>query len=163
MGDRMKIAIVLTALLLAAFAATLAMRPDLFRPALVKKSDIYGFVPGMTLEEVNKLITQRKYRCRQLPDAYVVDCNIDGAKVAITVEGASERHPVQRITAELAPGRDPVATVRAISEQYQAQAAKAPDGNWVWPVGSRFKLSYDGAVVTLFEENAAPLTVAPKR
>ena len=52
----MKIAIVLIALLLAAFAATLAVRPDLFRPAQVKKTDIYGFVPGMTLEEVNKLI-----------------------------------------------------------------------------------------------------------
>jgi hypothetical protein len=159
----MKIAIVLTALLLAAFAASLAIRPDLFRPALVKKSDIYGFVPGMTLEEVNKLITQRKYRCRQLPDAYIVDCNIDGAKVSIAIEGATDRHPVQRITAELAPGRDPAATVRAISEQYQAQPLKAPDGNWVWPVGSRFKLSYDGAAVTLFEEQAGTSAGEPQR
>ena len=151
----MKIAIVVAAILLAAWAAVLAIRPDLFRPTLVKKSDIYGFVPGMTLEEVNKLITQRKYRCRQLPDAYVVDCNIDGSKVLIAVEGASDRHPVQRVTAEIGAGRDPAATVRAISEQYGAQAAKAPDGKWVWPVGARFKLSYDGAVVTLFEEPAA--------
>jgi hypothetical protein len=149
----MKIVIVLAAICLAAYAALLAIRPDLFRPALVKKTDIYGFVPGMPLEDVNKLITQRKYRCRQLPDAYVVDCNIDGAKVAIAVEGASERHPVQRITAELAPGRDPAATVRAISEQYGAQASKALDGKWVWPIGSRFKLSYDGTAVTLFDES----------
>jgi hypothetical protein len=155
MGDRMKIAIVLTALCLAAFAATLAVRPDLFRPALVRKSDIYGFVPGMPLDDANKLITQRKYRCRQLPDAYVVDCNIDGAKVSITVDGASDRHPVQRIKAELGSGRDPAATVRAISEQYGAQASKAPDGSWVWPVGSRFKLSYDGVAVTLLDEKAA--------
>ena len=150
----MKIAIIVSAVLLAAFAATLSVRPDLFRPAVVKKTDVYGFVPGMALDDVNKLITQRKYRCRQLPDAYVVDCNIDGTKVSITVDGESDKHPVQRITAELGSGRDPSATVRAISEQYGAQAAKAPDGNWVWPVGSRFTLSYDGAAVTLFEKSS---------
>lgn len=150
----MKIAIVLAVLLLAAFAATLAIRPDLLRPALVRKTDVYGFVPGMTLEDVNKLITQRKYRCRQLADAYVVDCNIDGTRVSIAVEGANDEHPVRRITAEVGAGRDPAATVRAISEQYGAQAAKAPDGNWVWPIGARFKLSYDETSVTLFEEQA---------
>ena len=158
----MKVAIVVSALLLAIFAAALAVRPDLFRPAQVKKSDIYGFVPGMPLEDVNKLITQRKYRCRQLPGAYVVDCNIDGAKVSITVEGGSETHPVQRITADLGSGRDPAATVRAISEQYGAEASKASDGKWVWPIGSRFKLSYDGVAVTLFEEKAGS-AAAPSR
>ena len=59
----MKIAIIIAAILVAAWAAVLAIRPDLVRPTLAqKKSDIYGFAPGMTLEEVNKLITQRKYR-----------------------------------------------------------------------------------------------------
>src|SRR6185369_16963102 len=139
----MKFAIVLTAILLAAFAATLAIRPDLFRPALVKKTDIYGFVPGMTLEDVNKLITQRKYRCRQLPDAYLLDCDINGVKTSIAVDAASDKHPVQRITAELGASHDQAATVRGLSEQYGAQASKAPDGRWVWPVGTRFKLSYD--------------------
>ncbi len=148
----MKIAIVVAAILLAAWAAVLAIRPDLFRPALVRKSDIYGFVPGMTLEEVNKLITQRKYRCRQLPGAYVIDCDINGVKTSIAVDGASERHPVQRITAEFGSSHDQAATVRGISEQYGAQAAKVPDGKWIWNVGSRFKLSYDGTSVTLFED-----------
>jgi hypothetical protein len=40
---------------------------------------------------------------------------------------------------------------------------KAPDGNWVWPVGSRFKLSYDGAAVTLFEEQAGTSAGEPQR
>jgi hypothetical protein len=152
----MKIAIVVATILLAAWAAVLAIRPDLFRPALVKKSDIYGFVPGMTLEEANKLITQRKYRCRQLPDAHALDCDINGVKTLIAVDSKSDSHRVQRITAELGSSHDQAATVRGISEQYGAQAAKAPDGSWVWPVGSRFKLSYDGTSVTLFEQQPGP-------
>lgn len=150
----MKIAIVLTGLLLAAFAATLAVRPDLFRPAQVKRTDLYGFVPGMTLEDVNKLITQRKYRCRQLPN-YILDCDVNGIKTSIAVDGTSDKHPVRRITAELGANHDQTATIRGISEQYGAQAAKTPDGKWVWPVGARFKMSYDGAAVTLFADPAS--------
>src|SRR5262245_61489685 len=134
----MKIAIVISALLLAAFATILGVRPDLFRPAQIKRTDLYGFVPGMTLEDVNKLITQRKYRCRQLPD-YVLDCDVNGIKTLVAVDGTSDKRPVQRVTAELGSSHDQVATVRGISEQYGAQAAKAPDGKWVWPVGARFK------------------------
>ncbi len=63
----MKIAIVVAAILLAAWAAVLAIRPDLFRPALVRKSDIYGFVPGMPLEDVNKLITQQSTAAANCP------------------------------------------------------------------------------------------------
>jgi len=149
----MKIAIVVAAILVAAWAALLAIRPDLVRPALAqKKSDIYGFVPGMTLEEVNKLITQRKYRCRPIQD-YVIECSIDALKVTITAEGEGNTHPVRRIAAELG-GRDAAATVRSISAQYNAEPAKGPDGNWVWTVGSGFRLSYDGTAVTLFGERA---------
>ncbi len=148
----MKIAIVVAAILTAAWVAILAIRPDLVRPALAKKSDIYGLAPGMTLEEVDKLITQRKYRCRQVRDSLVIDCDIEGNKVSIALDGASDKRFVRRITAELASDRGPEATVRAISEQYNAQASKAPNGNWVWPIGPRFKLSYDGAAVTLFAE-----------
>jgi hypothetical protein len=152
MGDRMKIAIVLAAILLAAWAAVLAIRPDLVRPTLVQKSDIYGLAPGMTLEEVNKLITQRKYRCRPVQD-YVIECSIDAVTITITAEGEGNMHPVRRIAAELS-GRDPEATVRSISAQYNAEPAKGPDGNWVWTVGSGFKLRYDGNAVTLFDERA---------
>jgi hypothetical protein len=148
----MKVAIVAAAILVAAWVSILAIRPDLVRPALVKKSDIYGLTPGMTSEDVNKLITQRKYRCRQVQDAVVIDCNIEGNRVSIALDGADDKRFVRRITAELVSDRDPEATVRAISQQYNAQAAKAPNGNWVWPIGPRFKLSYDGAAVTLFDE-----------
>jgi hypothetical protein len=150
----MKIAIVVAAVLVAAWAAVLAIRPDLVRPALAVKSDIYGLAPGMTLEEANKLIAQRKYRCRQVQDSPVVDCNIDGNRVSIALDGADDKRTVRRITAEMGADRSPEATVRALSEQYNAQASKAPNGNWVWPIGARFKLSYDGAAVTLFDEQA---------
>ena len=109
----MKIAIVVAAVLVAAWAAVLAIRPDLVRPALAVKSDIYGFAPGMTSEEANKLIAQRKYRCRQVQDSPVVDCNIDGFRVSIALDGAGEKSLVQRITADLGSDRSPEATVRA--------------------------------------------------
>ena len=148
----MKIAIAVAAILVAAWAAILAIRPDLVRPALVRKMDIYGFTPSMTLEEVNKLITQRKYRCRQVRDS--LDCNIEGIRVSIALDGADDKRSVRHITAELGSDRSPEATVRALSEQYNAQPSKGPNGNWVWPIGARFKLSYDGAAVTLFDEQA---------
>jgi hypothetical protein len=150
----MKIAIVVAAILIAAWASILAIRPDLVRPGLARKFDLYGFAPGMTLEEANKLIAQRKYRCRQVQDSPVVDCNIEGIRVSIALDGADDKRLVQHITAELGSDRGTEATVRALSEQYNAQASKGPNGNWVWPIGPRFKLSYDGAAVTLFDEQA---------
>ena len=153
----MKIAIIIAAILVAAWAAVLAIRPDLVRPTLAqKKSDIYGFAPGMTLEEVNKLITQRKYRCRP-PQDYVIECSIDAVKVTIMAEADGSTHPVRRIVAELG-GRDTEATVRSISAQYNAQASKGPNGKWVWTVGSGYKLSYDGTAATLFDERAERAT-----
>ena len=109
----MKIAIVVAAILIAAWVAILAIRPDLVRPALAKKSDIYGLAPGMTSEEVDKLITQRKYRCRQVQDAVVIDCIIEGNRVSIALDGADDKRFVRRITAEIASDRGPEATVRA--------------------------------------------------
>ena len=152
MREPMKIAIVVAAILVAAWVSILTFRPDLVRPAQAKKSDIYGLAPGMTLEEVDKLITQRKYRCRQVQDSLVVDCNIEGNRVSVALDGASDKRLVRRVTAELSSDRGPEATVRAISEQYNAQASKGSNGNWVWPIGPSFKLSYDGAAVTLFDE-----------
>ena len=87
----MKIAIVVAAILVAAWVSILTFRPDLVRPAQAKKSDIYGLAPGMTLEEVDKLITQRKYRCRQVQDSLVVDCNIEGNRVSVALDGASDK------------------------------------------------------------------------
>jgi hypothetical protein len=148
----MKIAIVVAAILLAAWVSILAIRPDLLRPASARKLDVYGFVPGMTLEEANKLIAQRKYRCRQMQDS--LDCNIEGVRVSIALDGADDKRAIRHITAELGSDRSPEATVRALSEQYSAQASKGPNGNWVWPIGTSFKLSYDGSAVTLFDEKS---------
>lgn len=148
----MKIAIVVVTVLVAAWAAILAVRPDLVRPASAKKLDIYGLTPGMTPEELDKLIAQRNYRCRQVQDSAVIDCDVSGGRISIALDGTSDKRFVRRITAEIASDRGPEATVRAISEQYNAQASKGPNGNWVWPIGPRFKLSYDGATVTLSDE-----------
>ena len=144
----MKIAIVVAAALVVAFASLIALRPDLFRPTAVKKSDIFGITPGMSLEETNKLITQRRYRCRPLSEPYVTECTIDGAKVTITADTANDAHPVARIAAELAPGRDSATVARAISDQYNAEPTKTAKG-WAWTIGPGYRLSYDGAAITL--------------
>jgi hypothetical protein len=65
----MKIAIVVAGVIVVAAAVLVAVQPSFLKPAslaLVQKSDILGFSPGMTFDETNKLITQRRYRCRQL-------------------------------------------------------------------------------------------------
>src|SRR4051794_26571960 len=68
----MKIAIVVAGVIVVAAAVLVAVQPSFLKPAslaLVQKSDILGFSPGMTFDETNKLITQRRYRCRQLRDS----------------------------------------------------------------------------------------------
>jgi hypothetical protein len=95
----MKIAIVIAALIVVAAAALVAIQPSFLKPAslaLVKKSDILGFSPGMTFDETNKLITQRRYRCRQLRESYVLECAVDGAKVTIDSDDVDPKHPIWR-------------------------------------------------------------------
>src|SRR6478735_805291 len=100
----MKIAIVVAGLIVVAAAVLVTVQPSFLKPAslaLVKKSDILGFSPGMTFDETNKVVTQRRYRCRQLRDSYVLECAVDGAKVTISGDEVDPRHPIWRVNAEL--------------------------------------------------------------
>ena len=51
----------------------------------------------MTFEETNKVVTQRRYRCRQLRESTTLECAVDGAKV--TSDAASLAKVV--VTAEV--------------------------------------------------------------
>ena len=151
----MKIAIILAGLLIAVAAAFLSFSPASLRPAdlaVVKKSDIFGFSPGMTFEEVNKLVTQRRYRCRPHNNAYTLECSINSAKVIVFNDDASDKHPVWRVNAELENPGPEEAAVKAISERYHAQSTKDAKGRWVWVVGRDYKLTYDGTTLILVDE-----------
>jgi hypothetical protein len=161
----MKIAIVVAGLLVVAAAVLVSVQPGFLKPAslaLVKKSDIFGFSPGMTFDETNKLITQRRYRCRQLRDSYVLECGVDGAKVTIFADDVDPgnpdpRHPIWRVNAELSnPGRQDAASkdaaVKSISDQFNAQPTGDALEGWIWTVGRGLKLSYDGAALKLVDE-----------
>src|SRR6478735_10717651 len=100
----MKIAIVVAGLIVVAAAVLVSVHPSFLKPAsmaLVKKSDILGFSPGMTFDETNKLVTQRRYRCRQIRDSYVLECAVDGAKVKIFSDDVDPKHPIWRVNEEL--------------------------------------------------------------
>lgn len=105
----MKIAIVVAGLIVVVAAVLVAVQPGFLKPAslaLVKKPDILGFSPGMTFDETNKLVTQRRYRCRQIRDSYVLECAVDGAKVTIFAADVDPgnpdpKHPIWRVIAEL--------------------------------------------------------------
>jgi hypothetical protein len=161
----MKIAIVVAGLIVVGAAVLMAVQPGFLKPAslaLVKKSDIFGFSPGMTFDETNKLITQRRYRCRQLRDSYVLECGVDGAKVTIFADDVDPgnpdpRHPIWRVNAELSnPGRQDAASkdaaVKSISDQFNAQPTRDVREGWTWTVGRGLKLSYDGAALKLVDE-----------
>ncbi|WP_441235996.1 hypothetical protein [Bradyrhizobium sp. 930_D9_N1_4] len=150
----MKIAIVIAGVIVLAAAALVAIRPDFLKPAslaLVKKSDIFGFSPGMTFDETSKLVTQRRYRC-QGRSAYVLDCEVNGAKVTITSDETDALHPIRRVHAELINPGSQDAAVKSISEQFNAQAVKDAREGWTWTVGRGLKLSYDGSALTLADE-----------
>jgi hypothetical protein len=151
----MKIAIVVAGVIVVVVAALVAIQPDFLKPASlanVKKSDIFGFSPGMSFEETNKLVTQRRYRCRQGSDAYVLECEVNNAKVVIYNDEADTRHPIWRVDAELANPGAQDAAVKSISDQFNAQPVKDARGGWSWIVGRGLKLSYDGAALKLVDE-----------
>lgn len=135
----MKIAIVVAGLIVVVAAVLVAVQPGFLKPAsmaLVKKSDILGFSPGMTFDETNKLVTQRRYRCRQIRDSYVLECAVDGAKVTIFADDVDPgnpdpKHPIWRVIAELNNPGPQDAAVKSISDQ---------------------ELSYDGAALKLVDE-----------
>lgn len=151
----MKIAIVVAGLIIAAIAALVAVRPSFLKPAslaLVKKSDILGFSPGMTFEETSKLVSQRRYRCLQLRNTHTLECAIDDAKVTIDSDETDARHPIWRVTANLKTPGAQDAAVRSISDQFNAQPTRDAREGWVWVVGRGLKLSYDGTALKLVDE-----------
>ncbi|MCK1541637.1 hypothetical protein IVB12_06495 [Bradyrhizobium sp. 179] len=152
----MKVAIVIAGLIVVAIAALVAIQPSFLKPAslaLVKKSDIFGFSPGMTFDETSKLVSQRRYLCRQIRGSYTLECDINGAKVTVHSDEADVRHPIWRVHAELTnPGPQDVA-VKSISDQFNAQPAKDREG-WTWIVGRGLKLSYDGLALKLEDGSA---------
>ncbi|MCK1388174.1 hypothetical protein [Bradyrhizobium sp. 21] len=151
----MKIAIVIAGLVVVALAALVAIQPSFLKPAslaLVKKSDILGFSPGMTFDETSKVVTQRRYRCRQLRESSTLECDIDSAKLTIDSDDADARHPIWRVSAALSNPGPQDAVVRSISDQYNAQPTKDAREGWIWTVGRGLKLSYDGAVLKLVDE-----------
>ncbi|MCK1404761.1 hypothetical protein [Bradyrhizobium sp. 76] len=156
----MKIAIVVAGVIVVAAAVLVAVQPSFLKPAslaLVQKSDILGFSPGMTFDETNKLITQRRYRCRQLRDSYVLECAVDGAKVTIFADDVDPKnpdpkHPIWRVNAELSNPGPQDAAVKSISDQFNAQPTGDALEGWIWTVGRGLKLSYDGAALKLVDE-----------
>ena len=155
----MKIAIVVAGVIVVAAAVLVAVQPSFLKPAslaLVQKSDILGFSPGMTFDETNKLITQRRYRCRQLRDSYVLECAVDGAKVTIFADDVDPKnpdpkHPIWRVNAELSNPGPQDAAVKSISDQFNAQPTRDARVGWIWTVGRGLKLSYDGAALKLVD------------
>ncbi|TPQ34275.1 hypothetical protein C2U70_17365 [Bradyrhizobium guangdongense] len=152
----MKLAIVVAGLIIAAAAALLAIRPDILKPASlahVQKSDIFGFSPGMTAEETGRLITQRRYLCRENRETFTLECAVNGAKVTVDTDAVDPRHPVWRVNAELSNAGPDDAAVKSISDQFNAQPAKDAQG-WQWIVGRALKLTYDGNALKLVDEAA---------
>lgn len=152
----MKVAIVIASLIVVAVAALVAIQPSFLKPAslaLVKKSDIFGFSPGMTFDETSKLVSQRRYLCRRSRDSYTFECDINGAKVTVDSEEVDARHPIWRVKAELNNPGVQDAAVKSISDQFNAQPIKEREG-WTWIVGRGLKLSYDGLALNLVDEAA---------
>ncbi|AHY50779.1 hypothetical protein [Bradyrhizobium japonicum] len=151
----MKIAIVIAGLIVVAVAALVAIQPEFLKPASlaqVKKSDIFGFSPGMTFEETNKLVTQRHYRCRQGRGSYILECEINGAKVTVYNDDVDASHPIRRVNAALNNPGPQDAAVKSISDQFNAQPTRDAGDGWTWIVGRGLKLSYDGSALKLVDE-----------
>ena len=151
----MKIAIVIAGLIVVAVAALVAIQPEFLKPASlaqIKKSDLFGFSPGMTFEETNKLVTQRHYRCRQGRGLYILECEINGARVTVYNDDVDASHPIRRVNAELNNPGPQDAAVKSISDRFKAQPTRDAREGWTWIVGDGLKLTYDGSALKLVDE-----------
>jgi hypothetical protein len=120
------------------------------------KHDVLGIVPGMTRDQVKKLITVRKWVCPTVT-ADSVDCKTDAGRLTVTFADANETSPVAGASVVL---RNQEAlsfadTVKAVSSQYDRSPAHLSNDRVTWNLDGDLSL-------VLVHDNAFKLSLARK-
>lgn len=93
--------------------------------AAVAKNDVLGVVPGMTRDQIEKLITARRWVCVAAAAGESVDCNTNAGPLTIGFAPGQGRTPVRSARVRLAnPER---LSFDATTQDISAQYGRKPD------------------------------------
>lgn len=135
--------------------------------AAISKTDLLGVVPGMTRDQLEKLITARKWVCAATADGTAVDCNTKAGPLTVAFAPGPGITPVRSARVVLAnPDRLSFdATAQDISAQYGRKSARISPTqvNWTLAGAMPLVLAQDpggGFALTLSDQ---PTAAEPKR
>jgi hypothetical protein len=130
--------------------------------AAISKTDMLGVVPGMTRDQLEKLINVRKWVCAAAADGASIDCSTNAGPLTVAFAPGPGMTPVNRARVRLA-NRDRLNiddTAKEITEQYgrAPERRSATSVSWTLLSGMSLLLEQsDAMVLTLFDRGAAPL------
>jgi hypothetical protein len=128
--------------------------------AAISKTDMLGVVPGMTRDQMEKLVTARKWVCAAAADSASVECNTNAGPLTIAFAPGPGVTPVSSARVRLInPEKLPLdVTATDISAQYgrTSQRISATKIGWTLPGGMSLVLEQSDALLLTLSENAAP-------
>lgn len=106
------------------------------------KTDLFGFIPGMTHEQTKLVMIDRSYRCRIYKINYS-ECIIDGSKAKLVFSDELQGNPLVKIYVELPEGTRDAKLIPSVTAQYGVTPTKDDKGTMVWvlPKGVELKWS----------------------
>lgn len=135
--------------------------------AAISKQDMLGLVPGLTRDQVEKLITARKWVCAATADGAAVDCNTNAGALTIAFAPGAGVTPVSSARVRLAnPDR---LSIDATAQQVSAQYGRRPDRlsasriGWTLPGGTSLVLAQEAGSDLTLTLTDSPSVPAPKR
>jgi hypothetical protein len=141
--------------LLGCIAGALVLRSQY---AAISKHDVLGVVPGMTRDQLEKLINARKWVCAAAADGGAVDCNTTAGALTVAFASGPGLTPVSSARVILAnPDRLSIdATAQDISAQYgrAAERRSATAMSWTLIGGMTLVLEQNDALVLTLSDTA---------
>lgn len=117
-----KIVVAAGVVLLGSIAGALLLRNQY---GAIAKNDMLGVVPGMTRDQIEKLITARRWVCVAAPAGESVDCNTTAGPLTVSFAPGEGRTPVRSARVRLANPEK--LSFDATTQDLSAQYGRKPD------------------------------------
>jgi len=117
-----KIIVAAAVVLLGCIAGALLLRHQY---AAVAKNDVLGVVPGMTRDQIEKLITARRWVCVATAAGESVDCNTNAGPLTVGFAAGQGRTPVRSARVRLTNPEK--LSIDATAQDISAQYGRKPD------------------------------------
>jgi hypothetical protein len=149
-----KVIVAAGAALLVCIAGALLLRNQY---GAIARNDVLGVVPGMTRDQIEKLITARRWVCAATTAGDAIDCNTKAGSLSIGFAPGTGATPVRSARVVLAnPEKLSFeATALEVSVQYGRTPTQQSAKRIAWPIAGRMSL-----VLTQEQDNALALTLS---